>query len=440
MNSQTQFGAPAAHSLRCIAFVLSMLLVLLTGATARATTPWEQPAAQLAEQIAAILGPGQAQLVIGNRSTIATADVSAIRRLLEQDLHTHSIEISVTESANQIRVTLSENIRERLWVAEVAEGNQRQVTMVRVDRETVSAATVAAGLVLRKERIWSSLEGSSPTIRQTDEPVLAALETRAGLVVLKQDEIVLLAHADSGWQEQKRFPLQRQHGSPRDPRGLLAPIADGSGFTAYTAGMQCSGNNAMPIDNSGRYGEWTVHCHESDDPWPVVSRTSTTDNSETGSTEVKAFYNAARNYFTGVTTPNQGAELVPFYSVAVIPRPASNRPALLLSGIDGKVQVAEGSSLKPVSGARDWGSDIATLHSGCGAGAQMIASSSGEAMNDSLRAYDISAQEAVAVSTPLEMGGAVMSLWTAPDGTSTWTVVRKSNNEYEVDRVTALCP
>ena len=440
MNSQPQFGAPTAHSLRCMAFVLLILFILLTGARARATTPWEKPAAQLAEQIAAILGPGQAQLAIGNRSTIATADVAAIRRLLEQDLHTHSIEISVTESANQIRVTLSENVRERLWVAEVAEGNQRQVAMVRIDRETLSTAAAAAGLVLRKERIWSSLEVSSPTTRQTDEPVLAALETRAGLVVLKQDEIVLLAHTDSGWQEQKRFSFQRQHGLPRDPRGLLAPTADGSGFTAYTAGMQCSGNNTMPIDNGGRYGEWTVHCHESDDPWPVMSRTSSTDNSESGSTEVKAFYNTARNYFTGVVTPNQGAELVPFYSAAMIPRPASNRPALLLSGIDGKVQIAEGSSLKPVSGARDWGSDIATLHSGCWTGAQIVASSSGEAINDSLRAYDLSAQEAVAASTPLEMGGAVMALWTAPDGTSTWTVVRKSSNEYEVDRVSALCP
>jgi hypothetical protein len=440
MRSQTQFGVSAVHNLRCMAFALLIPVILLTGATARAITPWQQPAAQLAEQIAAILGPGQTQLVISNRSTIATADVTAIHLLLEQDLHTYSIEISGAESANQIRVTLSENIRERLWVAEVTEGNLRQVAMVRLDRETVNVPARTAGLILRKERIWNSTEGGSATIRQMDEPVLAALETQVGLVVLKQDEIVLLAHADSGWREQKLFPLQRQHGPPRDQRGLLTPTADGSGFTAYTAGMQCSGNNTIPIDNGGRYGEWTVHCHESDDPWPVVSRTSTTDKSEIGSTEVRAFYNAARNYFTGVITPNQGAEPVPFYSVAVIPRPASDRPALLLSGIDGKVQVAEGSSLKPVSGTRDWGSDIATLHSGCGAGAQMIASSSGEAINDSLRAYDLSAQEAVAVSTPLEMGGAIVALWTAPDGASTWTIVRKSNNEYEVDRVTALCP
>jgi hypothetical protein len=28
----------------------------------------------------------------------------------------------------------------------------------------------------------------------------------------------------------------------------------------------------------------------------------------------------------------------------------------------------------------------------------------------------------------------------APDGVSVWAVVRKSAREYEVDRVTALCP
>ena len=45
---------------------------------------------------------------------------------------------------------------------------------------------------------------------------------------------------------------------------------------------------------------------------------------------------------------------------------------LLIGGIDGKVQLVESGALKPVSGARDWGSDFAALHSGCGAGAQIL--------------------------------------------------------------------
>jgi hypothetical protein len=57
-----------------------------------------------------------------------------------------------------------------------------------------------------------------------------------------------------------------------------------------------------------------------------------------------------------------------------------------------------------------------------------------------LRAYELPAQEAVAVSAPLEMGGTIVGLATAPDGASAWAVVRRSAKDYEVDRVTALCP
>jgi hypothetical protein len=112
---------------------------------------------------------------------------------------------------------------------------------------------------------------------------------------------------------------------------------------------------------------------------------------------------------------------------------------LLIGGIDGKVQILESAPLKPLSGTRDWGSDFAALNSGCGAGAQVVASGSGEAAADSLRAYELPALEAVPASAPLAMDGTVTALWTAPDGKSIYAVVRSTADEYEVDRVTASC-
>ena len=131
---------------------------------------------------------------------------------------------------------------------------------------------------------------------------------------------------------------------------------------------------------------------------------------------------------------------MPFYSMATLPRAATGNSILLVNGTDGKVQMVAGNALKTVAGTRDWGSDFAAIHSGCGAGTQVLVSGSGEAESDRLRAYELPAQEAVAVSAPLEMGGTVMALSTAPDGASVWAVVRKSEKDYEVDRVTALCP
>src|SRR5580698_11668966 len=83
----------------------------------------EGPISQLADQIGAILGPGQAHLTIRNLSSISNDEIPEIRRSLVQDLKAHGVVIAGAESANTIRVTLSESARERILVAEVAQGN-----------------------------------------------------------------------------------------------------------------------------------------------------------------------------------------------------------------------------------------------------------------------------------------------------------------------------
>src|SRR5258708_3549539 len=116
-------------------WLVVLIAIGLAGLPALAApTPsqWEKPASTLAEQIAEILGPGQAQLTIRNLSTVSTAEVPAIRRLLEQDLKAHGVEVSGTESANAIRITLSESSRDRVWVAEIVEGNETRLAMVEV--------------------------------------------------------------------------------------------------------------------------------------------------------------------------------------------------------------------------------------------------------------------------------------------------------------------
>jgi hypothetical protein len=202
--------------------------------------------------------------------------------------------------------------------------------------------------------------------------------------------------------------------------------------------MSCSGSYqpAQPT------GDWTVRCRESDDPWPIVQGPAPQAPAAAAPADspvsLKAFYNSARDYFTGIVTPSLDADLPPFYSAAVVPRPDSGA-ALLIGGIDGKVQLTEGGVLRPVAGARDWGSDFAVLNSGCGAGAQVLVSGSGEAASDSLRAFELPAQEAIPASAPLAMDGTVTALWAAPDGKNVFAVVRGAADQYEVDRVTASC-
>jgi hypothetical protein len=173
-----------------------------------------------------------------------------------------------------------------------------------------------------------------------------------------------------------------------------------------------------------------VSCYASDDPWPLPQFEN--------ATPVKAFFNGARNYFTGVVTPNDGADPPHFYAAGWIAR-VGGGAAMVIGSIDGKVLMIENGALKPIAGTRDWGSDFAVIHSGCGTGTQIIASSSGEAAADSLRAYEFPALEAIPVSAPLELLGTIMVLWPAPDGKTVLAAVRGAANQYEVDRVSALC-
>jgi hypothetical protein len=422
-------------SMKLAGVVLAFITGLMSLTASAAPSQWEQPAASLASQISEILGPGQARMTIRNNSLLSNDEIPAIRRLLEADLKSHGILASGAESANTIRVTLSENQRERLWVAEIIEGNETHVAMVHVDMGFAPSGPARERIVLRRETYLThaGLNGLSGNL--SDEPVLAMTSINSGLVVLQQDQIVIVSMTTVGWMARKRMDLNLRQQLARDPRGLLISSADGNGFMAEIAGAECIGRySPPPSDAIGGEGDWSLHCHESDDPWPIAAAQ---DSSANSTTTIKAFYNAARNYFTGVVTPSVGVDLPPFYSAALLPRP--DGAGLLINGIDGKVQLAESNTLKPVSGTRDWGSDFAALHSGCGAGTQIIASGSGEAITDSLRAYELPALEAVPASAPLAMDGTVTALWTAPDGKSLYAVVRNASDQYEVDRVTATC-
>jgi hypothetical protein len=413
--------------LRLIATITAILLAPLAHA---APDSWDRPAAALANQIADILGPGEARLTIENKSSVPTGEIPAIRKLLEQDLKSHGITVSGAESASAVRVTLSENARERMWVAEMVEGNRSQVAIVELGPAAQARIETPGGLLLR-----------SQTILSTHEPVLAALEASGNLIVLEPGQLVIGAQTSGSWSEVRKVDALGKGALARDPRGALLGYANGSSFASWLPGVECLGS----VASSSQPANWTIDCHENDDPWAITQPDLNLTSFGGGDaqenvmvTPIRAFYNAARNYFTGVLSPNMGTDLPPFFSAALVARPAGSA-ALLIGGIDGKLQLEENGALHPIAGARDWGSDFAVLKSGCGAGEQIVASGSGEAAHDSLRAYELPALEAIPASAPLAMDGTVTAMWSAPDGKSVYTVVRNAANQYEVDRVTALC-
>jgi len=410
------YNPPQRMMDKCSSWVVMAAWVCLVP-TAHAAN-WERPAADLAKQIAAIAGPGPARLVVRNNSSLVSGEVPAIRRLLERDLRGFGVIAGGGDSATLIRITLSENLHGGLWVAEVVEGTETRVTMLPVGLGT-TAATGGPSLTLRRNLM----------ITET-EPVLdAQMFSVSGverLVVLEPERIVtyvrnaapLVAGSEyASWIEDQHFGIGHGRPFPRDMRGELVAAGDHS-FDAYIPGVLCSGTNTG--------AQIAPACADSDDPWP------------SGATQ-RGFYNALRDYFTGVLAPGFGMELAPFYSASDIPRPTGT--GMLMGGVDGKVPLIENRVLKPVSGANDWGSDFAVMRSGCGSGVQVVVSGSGAAaVGDSLRAYEIAGREAIALSAPLAVEGAVTAIHAANDGTSATVIVRRDGPlRYEVWNVSAFC-
>lgn len=415
-----RYNPPQRMSLRSLCFLAAALLIAAVPVRASGV---DQPAADLARQIAAVAGPGPAKLVVLNNSSLPISEVSMIRQELERDLRSFGVlpngPNNSTDSGTVIHVTLSQNLREGLWVAEIREGTEVRVAMVPAPLDTPPSGNAGPMLTLRRTLLLSEPDNilDAAVFTSSGEQRLVVLEPERVLVFTRNTTALMGPGAAPAWSEPQTFPIRHARPYSRDLRGRIIASQD-HWFDAYLPGVLCSASNAG--------AQLTMNCDDSDDPWPVTPTR-------------RAFYNGMRDNFTGVLAPGFGMQIPPFYSAADLPRIGG--AATLLNEVNGKVLVIENGVLKPIAGTNDWGSDFTVVRSGCGSGAQALVSGSGAAAaGDSLRAFEIAGREAIQVSASLPVKGAIESISAAADGTSATVIVRRdSPAAYEVWNVAAIC-
>jgi hypothetical protein len=390
---------------------IAVLAVLSACApTALATTKWDAATARLASQIAAITGPGNASLTFKNLSALSPSEIAAIRVPLEMQLRSGGIQLrDAASSASEIQVTLSENVREWLIVAEVRQGPDTKVAIVGVDKSGAGGlAQAGSAMVLRKAFL----------ISQT-EPILDAAVVDAGsarnLLLLSRSSLAIYLWSAGKWNLQQSFPIAHGAPFPADLRGRIV-IAQDHLFDAYLPGVSCTSSNGAPM---------TLTCRDTDDPWPIGGQ--------------KAFFNSARNYFTGTLVPGVGAQLPPFFSAATLPR--ANYTLWLFDGVDGQVRAYDGVELRAISNTRNWGSDMISVRSNCGVGTQLLVSAAGDdTVADSLHAYEMVDREPNEVASQLAMDGPITALWPSADTSSAVAVVRNlQTGQYDAYNITIAC-
>lgn len=391
---------------------LTLVVSLLCASLAHAVTNWDQPSADLARQIVAITGPGTISLTIKNRSTFPLDELPAIRRSLERELRVLGVTVrSATEVASVVRVSLSQNSQGWLWVAEVQQGSEMRVTMLPLPGATATnSPPLGPSLTLHKTLLLAQAD-------QILDAAIVSTGTEQRLIVLDALHTTLYSLVAGEWKPAHVYDITHSRAFPRDLRGRIV-VGPDQQFNAYLPGVACRSNN-------GSNGSaMTVSCLDNDDPWPIGTQ--------------RAFYNSTRDYFTGVVVPGFGPKLTPFYSAAELVR--SEGTTFLFADINGQVQLFAGGSHKMLTGARDWGSDIAAVRSGCGSGIQVLASLAGTPPADSVHAYEIVGREANVASAPLSFDGPVTAMWTAGDDSSAIVVTQNSQlSRSEAYRVSVDC-
>jgi len=402
------------HSMKFSSRLRGMVVVLavlfLTAAASAAD--WSAKAVELAKAIAGASGPGTITLAVVNTSSLPKDQVTDIQHAIEAQLRGSGVRVGAAANANsEVRVTLSENLHEYVWVAEIKQGTDMRVEMVTSPRSaSVGAAKNGATVSVRKVMMWSQ------ATQMLDMVVVDGSTSNPKMVVLDVEAISLYALREGKWQREQSWAITHTRAFPRDVRGLLVMNKD-KVLTAYLPGTVCEvaslGGNA-------------VVCRESDDAWKIGYRA--------------AFFNSGRNYFTGALVPASDRASGPFYSMAWLEK--QNYTLQVSTGVDGRVRMSDGVNERMLPGAAtsDWGSDIAAVKSGCGTGAQLLVTSNGDdTVGDSVRAYEVPDRDPVLVSAATDFSGPVMAMW-SHDATGASAVVHNlQTGQYEAYSVSIAC-
>ncbi|HXM61138.1 MAG TPA: hypothetical protein VN950_09785 [Terriglobales bacterium] len=409
-NARILHMVSSSSRLRRVAWFFALMLMYAPMILA---SDWRVPAEQLAKKIAVATGPGAVALDVANKSSLSRPDVEEIHRGLTTELATLGVRlVNPDQAAAAVQLTLSENLQDYVWVAEIHQGNnEASVVMVTAPRSGSVAEHPATALTVRKMLLWTDKNRILDVALVNGNP--------QHMILLEAESIALLKFQDGRWQEEQSLPVSHSHPWPRDLRGRLVLRTDHL-FDAYLPGLFCRSSTMAPL---------ALNCYESDDPWPLG-----TDQSG-----LSAFFAPTRNFFTGALSPGieKQTTVKAFYSAATLPR--DKYKLWIFSTVDGEVHLLDGvtDQTAPKSG---WGSDIASVRSDCGLGWQVLVTGNEDGATGAVRAFEIADREPIIVSQSVEFNGGITALWADADGTGAIAVSQNSETgRYEAYRLSIAC-
>lgn len=455
--SCTGYNAPNPHmaSLRIRRWHMRLaFLGVLFMATSAMASDWSAHEKQLAAKIIAVSGQSALLVRVENRSSLSQAEAAQIKSGLLSELTSLGARLADSnQAAASVQITLSEQLQNYVWVAEIRRGSEpASVVLISIPYSEVSASAQNSGMFsIHKSLLWSQPE-------KILDAVISNNPQRA--IILGADSVSILRSQNGGiWQLEQTLPISHEQPWPRDLRGRLV-LRNDHLFDAYLPGVFCQSTATSPF---------ALNCGQSNAPWPLSPGDST----------ASAFFANDQNFFTGTITSDKGApkSAPAFFSAALLSLPENpawilsgikghvygslvqvEQTVWILSGVDGRAYIAD-SAWTYKAATFNVGSDIASIHSSCGTGWQLLTitapspahTQSGAESNDraiedqnqskdSLQAFEIVDQEFIPVSPSLNFTGIINALWTHSNHSDITAVVHNNTaGDYEAYQLTIFC-
>ncbi len=400
---------------------LATLLIFIFGITAlpsRADSLATTAARELARKIASQLDPKQSARVEFRDLTngMGAAEISDAQHAFENELTSRGFHFAAAASAQiTVKVTLSADSDSRLWIAEYTQDAHTSVAIVSfAPQPSNPAATQGAILIQRQLALTQS------------EPILdfafagQSSDTNTPLLVLTPASISVMRFRDKSWELHSMDYLQLSAAISRDLQGKIA--ISGLTFEARLANILCSGT----ISDVG-----TTRCASSSgSPWDFPGASGKSQS---------AIAAAGRNWFDWSEASSANSPRPSFFGIAGFA--AVDQSSWATTNTDGEIRVYGESSAEPIATASSFGSQIASVQTGCGTGWQILTTSAADySKPDSIQAQEWTGREFRAVSAAMEFDGPVLALRRGTEMNSVRAIVHNlKTGMYEAYSLNVFC-
>jgi hypothetical protein len=361
----------------------------------------EESARLLARKVWAFVHGSSVTLEFRNLSSLRSAEFASVSAAFQEELQRRGVKILPADAAVSLVVSVTQNPTQYIGVVQI----QRKETIETV-KDTIGlvngpgAPEPAFSLVLHKELLFTSDSAILDVGLDADAKHAYALEVQ---------EISSYEWRGAEWVPAGVEHLHILESPERAEQGLYSGVlADAE--AAYLPGEVCQ---ISFVDGKG----W--NCERTTEHVPV----RTVSAAALAGKKVGAWISAAQFETEGKTK-------------------------IVVTGQDGLARLYE-EGAEPVASFSNWGSEIASVYSGCGSGWQVLVTGKGDwTTSDSIQAIDLKDRRAQSVSAGMEFAGPIVVLHTpatrtavnaAANGRAIAVVRNLQTGRYEAYQLSISC-